>query len=388
MSLPRIITVDPTRTVSTVIRSALDLVERSVTQVDVLTNEQAMQELSYGCSLIVMAFEIDDDTKGFELAARVKRDSPDTSVIVMGDFDDPDEFDEETAAESPFVYLSRPIDPHRFLRVLIAGLDGEDMKAALTTSTGSQTHSPNTMGPVPALDINKAQETIDTLLIDVGAMAIILANRTGDLLIESGAVGYLNREQLTQALVPAVLTGIDVKDMVGGQLYTVQFFDGDDFDVFVLSVGLHHFLCAVFDGQSGSRQFGVVNRYGRRAVEDLIALIGANAFFVQSVPVEEQPRKASKRAAKQKEEEVVPLAPAEFGDVTDTEEAEALQLDPIEADEDELAQLFSDGGEGEDDWDSMFDEDELSDIANQQSQNLTKGKLDWDDAMRSGALKR
>jgi hypothetical protein len=30
----------------------------------------------------------------------------------------------------------------------------------------------------------------------------------------------------------------------------------------------------------------------------------------------------------------------------------------------------------------------LGDLANQQAQNLSKGKLGWDDALRSGALKR
>jgi hypothetical protein len=337
------------------IRSALDLVDRPATQVDVTSSDQALQELSWGCNLIVMAFEINENTKGFELAARVKRDSPDTAVIVLGDYDDPDEFDEETAAESPFVYLTRPLDPHRFLRVLLTGLDGGDMNAALASGGGAALHAPNAMGPVPPLDTDKAQETIDTLLIDVGAMAVILANRTGEVLIESGAVGYLNREQLTSALTPAVMTGIDVKDLVGGQLYTVQFFDGDDFDVFVLSVGLHHFLCAVFDGSSGSRQFGVVNRFGRRAVEDLIALIGANAFFIQAPAVQEEAPRPAKRSARQKDEEATPLAPAEFGDESSAEpELEPLQLDPIEADEDELAKLF-DAGDEEGDWDSMFD---------------------------------
>ncbi|MBL8156637.1 MAG: hypothetical protein JNM70_20840, partial [Anaerolineae bacterium] len=68
--------------------------------------------------------------------------------------------------------------------------------------------------------------------------------------------------------------------LVGGQPQTIHFYDGDDKDVFVLSVGLHHFLCIIYDGQMGSRQFGSVTRIGRKAAQDLIALLGASAFMI------------------------------------------------------------------------------------------------------------
>jgi len=142
-------------------------------------------------------------------------------------------------------------------------------------------------------------------------MAIILATRTGEVLLEDGAPGYLNREQLTNALMPMVTTTIEMSNLVGGQAQSIQFYDGDDKDVFVFSVGLHHYLCVVFDGQAGSRQFGVVNSYGRRAVQDLIALLGTSAFVIQkqevTQPVEEPARTKKGKKATEEMEKLEPV---------------------------------------------------------------------------------
>jgi hypothetical protein len=232
--------------------------------------------------------------------------------------------------------------------------------------------------------VDAARSIIDRLLVDLGAMAILLATRTGEVLLERGAVGYLNREKLANSLTPAALSGIEVKDLVGGQISTIQFFDGDDFDVFMLSVGLHHFICAVFDGQIGARQFGGVTRFGRRAVEDLIALIGANAFIVQP-PVRTEERKPATKARVQKAAEVgeeAPLEPTRFAIDAPPAEPEQLVLEPLQVADDELAALFGGGGDlavSED----LFDLDSLE---NELSGQGAKGKLDWDQAMEIGLL--
>ncbi len=366
MDFPRIITVDPSLSISRLLRSALDLLDLSVTQVDVPNSKQAMAELKAGCDMVLTAFSVDEHTRGFELAARIKMESPATAVIVLGDLGDPDEFDEETADESPFVYLSRPLDPSVLLRVIEAGLDGRDIKAALVTPGTAATPTTTDLGPVPVLDTNAARPLIDSLLGDVTAMGVILADREGSILVESGAVGYVNREQLTASVIPAVLSTMDVRDIVGGNISTVQFFDGDDYDVFVLSVGLHHFMCVLFDGTNGSRQFGGVNRYGRRVAEDLVALLGANAFIVQRVKPEEKKRRTrtSPQAVPQEEEyhplERAVLDDAASGEALLTPEPEP-QLDPIAASEDDLAALFGGGDVSVDD--DLFDLDDLEELA-------------------------
>ena len=384
--MPRIITVDPTGAISRIVRSAIDLLDLSITQVDVPNGTDALEELARHADLVVSSFEPDENMKGFEFALRVKQKSQETGVLILGDIDDPDDLDEETAADSPFVYLSRPVDIHQFLRVFMAGLEShEAMNEALHASVSGGGGGITTvdMGPVPEIDLNAVQGIVDSLLTDLGAMAIMLVTRTGETLMERGAVGYIDREQLASAMAPVMQSNIDVSDLVGGQVATVQLYDGDEYDIFVLSVGLHHFVCVMFDGQMGAKQFGMVIRFGRRAVEDMIALIGADAFII-SPPVKPEPARRSQPAKKQEPEpeEPIELARAE---ITIEEEAApepveaAPQLDPIEnLDADAL---FSDDFELEGD---LFDLENLEDLSAAGDQSGST--LDWDQAVGLGII--
>jgi len=386
MPLPRVITVDPTWSLSRVLHAVLDVTERSVLQVDVPDSASALQELAAGCDLMLLSFQVDEKTKGFEVAARVYQKSPQTAVIVLGDIDDPEEFDEMTAGESPYVYLRRPVDPQRFLRVVQAGLDGGDIKTAAYGQADAKPAAAD-MGPVPAIDVNATTSVIDKLLIDIGAMAIILGTRTGDVLVERGAVGYLNREKLAAVLANAMLNSIDMKDFVGGQLSAVLFFDGDEYDIFVMSVGLHHFLTLVFEGDNGARQFGGVMRYGRKAVEELIGKLGANAFIIQKAtpapPPPTEQRRARPAASKSValSEDTQPLERAALDQIAPREPEPEVQADPINASEDELAKLLAgDLGASADD---LFDLDSMEQLVNENLQNQ-KGRLGYDEAKKIG----
>jgi hypothetical protein len=266
--------------------------------------------------------------------------------------------------------------------VLVAGVNGDsifDARAIVSSGSGTMVDH----GPLPGIDAENARKIIKRLLVDIGAMAIILATRTGDVLLEDGAPGYLDREQLTNALMPMVTTTLEMSVLVGGQAQSIQFYDGDDKDVFVFSVGLHHYLCAVFDGQAGSRQFGVVNSYGRRAVQDLIALLGASAFVIQrqeiaAAPVEEASRpKKGKKAT----EEVEKLEPMLVRPEVKATEPEPLRLEPIQNLDfsifDQLDTMESGSG------DDMFDLDKLAEMVNKGS---GRKEVSFEEAMELGVL--
>jgi hypothetical protein len=236
---------------------------------------------------------------------------------------------------------------------------------------------------VPPIDTKVALRIIDSLLTDVGAMAVILASRTGQVLIERGAVGYLDREQLTGLLLPMVTTTIEMGKLVGGHASALQFYDGENYDIFVLSVGLHHFMCLVFDGQIGVRQFGAVNRFGRRAAEDLIALLGANAFIIEYIT---PPAPRENEAGMTADEE--PLEPAavraEEWEQTEMPEPEPIRLDPIETldlslfDPKQLASL------DENEAEALFDPDTLAQIASETRRD--RGPLSYDEARQLGIV--
>jgi hypothetical protein len=245
------------------------------------------------------------------------------------------------------------------------------------------------MGPVPNLNLEHAQTTLETLLADLGAMAIILSSRAGNVLLEVGAVGYLDRVELTQAVLPTIKSNINMKDIVGGNASALQFYDGADYDVFVLSVGLHHFICVAFDGEGGSRQFGGVNRYGRRAAEDLIAVLGASAWIIEKPQVQEPEvrRKSELRnaptPAPQEEEELV-LESASFGDEAAEAEPEMPKMEAIDDSMFNVDDLFGDMG-GDADMNLFDDMEALEGIAREDDSGR-KGTLDWDSARQLGLI--
>lgn len=391
-SLPRILTVDPTGTIPQIVRGAIDLMDRLVIQVDTPGGDEAIEEVTRGgYDLVISAWEPtrDQSMKGWELAAKVKQESPETGIIIVADDNDP-EMDQETLDDSPFVYLQRPMDPQQFLRVLNAGLDKKDLVEALTAavSGGGGGSSLDDMGPVPEINADHSQTTLETLLTDLGAMAIILSARTGDVILEVGAVGYLDRVSLTHAILPTMKSNINMKDIVGGNASALQFYDGTDYDVFVLSVGLHHVMAIVFDGDGGSRQFGGVNRYGRRAAEDLIAGLGAAAWIIQKPQTEEVRRKSDLRKAvptttPEADEELI-LEAASFGE--EEEPASVIeQMDAIDDEDFDLDDLFGDD-EGGDMEMSLFDDLEaLEGLANDDS-SAPKGTMTMDQARELGLI--
>lgn len=392
-SLPRIITVDPTGSIPQQIRGAVDLMDRLIIQIDVPSGEEALEELKRSqCTAIFSAWSPGGNMKGWELAAKVKQIAPHTPVIILADYTDT-ELDAETQASSPFVYLHRPFEIDRFLRILNAALDGEDVFEArdkrVTSEMSSVSMGPQ-LGAVPALNQpDKARALTDRLMADLNAMAVLLCGRDGSVLVERGTVGYVDRDALAKSLIPTMVANIELKEMVGGNASLLQFYDGEEYDIYVLSVGFHHFMAIIFDGQRGSRELGAVRTFGRRAAEDLIALVGAEAWLIRREQPQEKsttPRKsevAKTIKTQVEEEEHIELARAELS-TNDAPESVMPQLEAIPDDEfdlDKILGLSVDDTEAAD----LFDMDALEELAKQTEMNK-KGTLSPEEAANLGLI--
>jgi hypothetical protein len=57
----------------------------------------------------------------------------------------------------------------------------------------------------------------------------------------------------------------------------MHFFDGDEYDVYVLNVGQFYMLVMLFSGENGARQMGQVSRYGRQAADDMLNALAESA---------------------------------------------------------------------------------------------------------------
>lgn len=395
-SLPRIITVDPIGSIPQQIRAAFDLMDRLVVQIDVPDPAEALRELERGgIDTIIAAWNLGNGTQGWELAAKLRQVDENVKIMLLGDYDDT-ELDDEMREQSPFVYLKRPFNIPQLIKVLEAALDGGDIFAAVNARTDPAPSSTVNLGNVPIVNADKADEVMQGVMYDMNPIAAMLATREGQIVVGRTTMGDVDYEYMARLIGSTAKMNIDMRDVIGGNLQTLQLYDGSDYDVFVLSVGLHHFLTIIFDGKEGAAQIGAVRRYGSKHAEDLIAVIGPPAFLVHRSAPEPEPEEVRRKSERVKkiatQEAAIPeLVRAKLG----TNEAEQVseesnpvvessvpRLEAIADDAFDADLLFGDDFDL-DGADDLFSLDALQDLVIDDNK---KGTTDWDGAMQLGII--
>lgn len=385
--IPRIVVVDSAHKIASIVRSALALLSRQYIMVEVPSAEDALQEVGGSqINLVVTAYKIAGQLHGVELATRICHESLGTPVIVLAEEDDP-QLDDQVLRDAPFQYFMRPV-AEPFLRGLRVALDGEAAVVEEKQSAGPQLD----LGPVPTINVRALNNIVVDLMRDAGAMGIILADRTGRVLIDEGATGYIDRETLAVILGPLFARSTEISPLIGGDAWTLHYYNGERLDVYGLSLGIHHVMCLVFEG-SNRRALASVMMYGRRAADQIIDMIGEVAYATKKAeslpppktkPVTEElkPPPAAASAA--------PAAPAKQAESRPVSEIEALfdapppaqGLDPIsDFDPDRLFGQAIDERLAE----SMFDPDALSDLAATIARDEEE-RVGYDEAIDMGIL--
>ncbi|HEX3053277.1 MAG TPA: hypothetical protein VHP83_21645 [Aggregatilineaceae bacterium] len=268
-SVPRIVTVDAAHGVTRIVRGALTLLNRAHILIEVPTAEDALEEVqNSNIALVVTAYRMDSGTNGVELATNIAHESLGTPVIVLAEEGDA----LESFPDAPFQIFTRPV-AEPFLRGMRLALDGP----AAVADEQAPAKDEVDLGPVPAINVNDLHRVVSSLIRDVGAMGVILADRTGRVLIDEGATGYIDREKLALILGPAFARSADMSPLIGGDAWTMHYYDGERLDVFGLSLGLHYFMGLIFEG-SNRAAFGAVMMFGRRAADQMISMIGDAAY--------------------------------------------------------------------------------------------------------------
>ena len=374
-SVPRIVVVDNTPDVAHIVRGALAMLSRQYILVEVPTCVDALDEiLQSKTQLVVAAYDLPGEMDGIDLAKRINRESLGTPVIVLANRNDPD-FDGQLK-NAPFQYFVRPV-AEPFLRGLRVALDGEVAIAAEALDSLAQ----DTLGPVPAIDVAQLRPIVVALMRDVGAMGVILADRTGRVLIDEGATGYLDRDRLAVILGPSFARASEISPMVGGNAWTMHYYDGERLDVFGLALGLHFFLGLIFEGTSNRGALGAVTMFGRRAADLMIDMLGDAAYAmreVQPLPDEEP----------QFLEEITEDNAVEMTDIPESKtwqepkSEQTASLDPVlDFDADKLFSQNFDEAE----MDDLFNPDRLGDLAESLS-NDDDERVGYDEAIDMGIL--
>lgn len=377
---PRIIVVDAEQKLHHLVRAAMELMGRRPRLIETFTADDALYELKLSApDMLITAHTLGDTSDGPILALSAKREIAALPVIVLGNEDDP-EMDAETISQSPFEYLRRPLAPEKFIRTLRIALDGPE-------AAPKEPALEQEIIPVPHLEYTeKIRSVLMRLLRDVGAMAIVLADRNGKIISREGAAGFVDTELIAAALAPGFTDTIKLLSVVGEQPRVLKHYDGERNSVFGLGLGLHHFLCVVFDHNAPATALASVKRYGGAAVNDILEGLGEVAFDTHP-PLISHPHKAeAKRKTKTQEMKVVQsAAPAKGLDAPPTPTAPpepALpKLEPISNFDPGLLDALDHVDLSQ--ADALFDPDQL---ARQALALAGESRITFDDALTQGII--
>ncbi len=378
-SIPRIVVADHIGDVAGIVRGAITMLDRRCIIVEVPSAQEALEELSNASvDLLVAAYALPEQN-GVELAARAIRESASTSIIVVAKPDDP-EIDRQTLENAPFIYQVRPLG-EPFLRALRVGLDGEAAVASQETSASSAVMD---LGPLPQFDNKIVTNSLMQLMLDTGATGILFADRMGRVISAEGSANYydFNKEICAALIGPSIARTADLHDLTGGNVWTFQYYDGDQYDIFVFSLGVHYFLALLFD--SGKRAvFGSVVSIGRKTADTIIEKFGSDAWAFRRTITSTQTMTALKVEAAPPVSTKATVTPVEAPAVVEAIPAETLpelKFEPVENLDADL--LFSQNVD-ESAFDDLFSADDLK----EESAFLSGSDfVSFNDAMDMGIL--
>jgi len=277
-AVPRIVVADASSELARIVRGALALLHRPAILVEVPTSDDAVQEVAAAeVDLVVTAYRVPGQLNGLALADCIVHESLRTPVIVLADEGDPLP-DRAALAGAPYQVHTRPA-AEAFVRGLRAALDGE----AAAPIEEPPAPDEGDLGPVPPLNAEAMRAVLSSLQRDVGAMGVFVADRTGRVLVEQGATGYVDRAGLAALLGPTIARGAQVGALLGGRAWSLHHYDGERLDIFALALGLHYFMVLLFD-TAHRGAFGAVRMFGRRAADRMIEMMGEAAYRTRQAP--------------------------------------------------------------------------------------------------------
>ncbi len=263
MNARRILLVDDHREMSRMLRTSLELLNRNYIIRDVPSGEEAMLEIGRaGVDLLIADVRL-PGMSGLELLARLRaRNTPAPTIVIAGS---PTPEIEARARElQAHAFFAKPLKTEDFLRAVQVALGEEVETPAVLVE--SQAERPG------------MSQRLSTLRQDLNALAVLLVSDNGQVLARAGDVAGLNLDAIIPPLMAVFSAGVKICMSLNARLPTnFQFFDGGDYDIYTVNVGMLFGLVVVFQGETGVDQFASVARYCRPAADDLLdslALLG------------------------------------------------------------------------------------------------------------------
>ncbi|GIK62939.1 MAG: hypothetical protein BroJett018_07330 [Chloroflexota bacterium] len=276
-SIHRIMVIDTRAHLSDLVRAAMSMLGRRYAIYEVPSAESALDEIArVEFDLVVAAYTLDGTMNGLEFAKRAIRERAGVAIVIVAAENDP-MIDTDQLEELPIQFMLYP-PGEKFVRALRVGLDGADVVEA------SEGIVEVDLGPIPTLDVDKARTILVNTMREVGAIGGLIADRTGRVVVDE-RTGYIDKSLIAGVLGPTFAHAPKIAPQIGGQGWSLKFYDGNRYDLFALSLGYHYFAAFLFDDNK-SGVFGAMTRFGRLGADAIIKLLGDSAWtFEQPAPV-------------------------------------------------------------------------------------------------------
>lgn len=277
MPARRILLVDDQRDVTRVLRASLETLGRGYVVVDVPSGEEALLEINNNrFDLLITDIRL-PGMSGLQLVERMRKVNSEARAILITGSPSPD-VQAQAARLDAFAFFTKPLHTDQFLTSVQEAL-GQTPEAPRAPER-QRSDSPG------------ISERLATLRQDLGALSVLMVDLNGRVVVRAGDVTALNLDALMPPLMSCFNSGMKITSVLGGLVPSnIQFFDGDQFDIYTANVGVFFALVMVLEGDRGSAQMGPVLRYGRRAVDDLLNVL--SDLGVQPAPEEPMPLPAT-----------------------------------------------------------------------------------------------
>jgi len=258
----RILIVDDEPKVAFFLQESLESLERNYQVVHAETGESALEAMDHGRFDVVITDLRMPGMNGLQLMQHVKEHFPETRTILITAYGS-DDVEAETRRLNAYRYFTKPFHI-------------EDLTEAVQEAMEDGVPSTASLVVLPDERLERLTQRLNDLRYEVGAQCILLADMSGQLVVEAGLAEGIGPSTLTALMSGGFANEFEInRHLREDRSFNLHYHEGTRYDIYSSNVGDALFLTLAFDRRMGASRIGMVWLYTKRAIQDLIAILAS-----------------------------------------------------------------------------------------------------------------
>ncbi len=270
----KILLIDDDREITRFLRATLEILDRTFQITEAPSAEEALLAVGRTAFDLIILDVVLPGMDGLEFARRILKQRPDSKIILLTGKPLP-QIENEIRNLKLVAYFPKPVKPDDIITAASIALGIKPAKSSPTPAAqdeGPQAH-------------HSVSDRLSALRRDLGCLAVYLGDLDAHIVARAGDVSAFAVQELFSHVMVAFTASLKVCGFLGGFVpLNMHFFDGDDFDVYMINVGQSYSLIILFSGESGARAMGHVLRYGRQCADDLLNMLADTSPAMSATP--------------------------------------------------------------------------------------------------------